>query len=70
MENKKKGIYQIRRVKVDCRSDKENRAEIELNSALIELQHDDNIDIIDVIETTSDKSIFTFLIKYRDLGLE
>jgi len=67
--NKEKKIYQVRRVKADLRSGREDEAEIIINSALIELQQDNNIEIIDVIETTRDKSIFTFLIKYWDFGL-
>ena len=65
----KKGMYQVKRIKADCRDSNANNAEITLNSVLIELQQDSNIEIIDVIDTTSDKSVFTFIIKYYDYGL-
>jgi len=67
---KSKGLYQVRRVKADCRSIREDEAETILNSALLELQQNENINIIDVIETSVDKSIFSFIIKYIDFGLE
>lgn len=71
MENKaKKGLYQVKRIKADMRSAREDEAEVILNSALLELQQDSNIEIIDVKETSVDKSVFTFLIKYYDYGLE
>jgi hypothetical protein len=41
-----------------------------LNTVLLELQQDSNIDIIDVVEIPIDKSQAIFLIKYRDFGLD
>lgn len=66
----KKGLYQVKRIKADMRSARDDEAEIILNSALLELQQDSNIEIVDVKETSVDKSVFTFLIKYKDYGLE
>ena len=68
--NKKKGLYQIRRIQIDIR-EKQAKANVEsnLNSALIDLQSDDNIVIIDVTEQIVDKNTVYALIKFYDYGL-
>jgi len=71
MNKEKKGLYQVRRIKADLRSgDKNSEGEGLLNTVLLELQQDSNIDIIDVVEIPIDKSQAIFLIKYRDFGLD
>ena len=70
-KTEKKGLFQVRRVKVDLRGpeDRFEEAEIGLNSVLIELQQNDSIEIIDVIDASTDKTTHVFLIKYMDFGL-
>jgi hypothetical protein len=71
MTNKEKGIYQVRRINADLRGP-ESRfedAEVQINQELIELQQNNNIEIIDVIDLTQNKSCPVVLIKYWDYGL-
>lgn len=68
--NEKKGLYQVKRVRADLRNgDKNSEGEVIINTALIELQNESTIEIIDVIEMPIDKSNYVFLIKYYDYGL-
>lgn len=71
IENNKTGLYQIRRIEVDLRdgSSTQNDAEIKVNTELLELQQNNNVEIIDVTEIIKGGSIYIFLIKYRDNNL-
>lgn len=69
--NKTKKIYQIRRINMDLRDpqSKFEDAEFKINSELLELQQNVNIEIIDVVDVTENRANPIALIKYYDYGL-
>lgn len=67
----KKGTFQVRRINTDLRGP-ETRfedAETKINAELLELQQNNNIEIIDVLDLTTNKSNPIILIKYLDYSL-
>lgn len=70
-EKEKKGIYQVRRIKMDFRSpDKRNtNPDNVINSELLEMQLNDNLEIINVIDMTSNPTNPIVMIQFYDYNL-